>query len=435
MSDYPLAHAKPGKNHAGSLSLMVATAGFATMEILRHFGLAATPAWSVLESGFEAGMAGGCADWFAVSALFRPIPTAKFCLPHTNIIAANRAKLSAGIVDMVQNRWLGPEILAEHLGRLNASRFILDHLAAPATRAQVAGAARDLLGRFSGSLDAPEIAGFLERALREQLDGLALGPAIGLWMEARIAAGDTGSLWDFLAASLANSVEQGDFKAPIREMLKKAMGSFKDQGFWERLKGSAGELFFDYEDVAESLAGACARSLRAIQADPAHPLRVKLDEQLAGFARKLALGDPEACAALDHFQRRMVEQAELGPFLARILSRLQETLRAELGDPAGPLAEFLDRTLATLLEELRKEPGTQALLDGWVRRSILELAGRNHGLIGEMVAESLAKLTDDALVAQIEGKVGGDLQFIRLNGAVVGSVVGMLLTLVKLALG
>jgi uncharacterized membrane-anchored protein YjiN (DUF445 family) len=234
---------------------------------------------------------------------------------------------------------------------------------------------------------------------------------------------------------LANSVEQGDFKAPIREMLKKAMGSFKDQGFWERLKGSAGELFFDYEDVAESLAGACARSLRAIQADPAHPLRVKLDEQLAGFARKLAQGDPEACAALDHFQRRMVEQAELGPFLARILSRLQETLRAELGDPAGPLAEFLDRTLATLLEELRKEPGTQALLDGWVRRSILELAGRNHGLIGEMVAESLAKLTDDALVAQIEGKVGGDLQFIRLNGAVVGSVVGMLLTLVKLALG
>lgn len=437
MSDPRLASdpAKPRRNHAGSLSLLIASAGFATMEILRHFGLAATPAWSVLESGFEAGMVGGCADWFAVSALFRPIPAARFSLPHTNIIARNRAKLSAGIVDMVQNRWLSPETLAEQLDHLKASRYILDHLAAPASRALVAGAARDLLGRFSGSLDAPGFAGFLERTLRDQLGGWTLGPAIGLWLEARIEAGDIGALRDCLAASLANRVEQGDFKGPIREMLKKAMESFKDQGFWERLKGSAGELFFDYEDLAESLAGACARSLRAIQADPGHPLRIKLDEQIAGFARKLALGDPDACAVLEHFQQRMVEQAELGPFLSRLLSRLQESLRAELGDPAGPLADLLDRTLETLLEELRKEPGTQARLDAWVRRSILELANRKHGLIGEMVDGSLARLSDAALVAQIEAKVGPDLQFIRLNGAVVGSLVGMLLTLLKLALG
>jgi uncharacterized membrane-anchored protein YjiN (DUF445 family) len=422
------------RNHAGSLSLLAATAGFAVMETLPHFGFRATPAWSILQSGFEAGMVGGCADWFAVSAIFRPIPFPRLALPHTNIIVRSRAKLSSGIVDMVQNRWLSAETLAEHLDRLSASRFILDHFAAPRARTQAVTAARDLLGRLCGSLDAPGLAGFLERALRDQLAGVEAGPVFGRWLEARVQAGDTAALWDFLASSLANSAEQGDFQAPIRRLLEAAVGDFKDQGFWKRLKGAAGELFFDYEEVSASLAAAFAGNLRAIERDPGHPLRARLDERLAGFARKLAEGNPDACATLDQFQRRLVAHAELGPWLARILARLQETLQVELRDPAGPFSGLLDRLLDSLLDELRKEPGTQAGLDAWVRRSILDLAHRNPGVIGEMVASSLAKLSDSDLVAQIEDKVGGDLQFIRLNGAVVGSVVGILIALLKMAL-
>ena len=165
------------KNYLGMLSLLGATSGFAGMELLRHLHVLDPGAnWSMIQSGFEAGMIGGCADWFAVSALFRPIPSPRFSLPHTNIIVKRRAKLSAGIVDMVQTRWLSPETLAEHLGRLSASQFILEHLSMPGTRAQVVEAARDLLGRFAGSLDSPEIEGFLDRALRDQLEGLDLVP-------------------------------------------------------------------------------------------------------------------------------------------------------------------------------------------------------------------------------------------------------------------
>lgn len=193
----------------GALSLLTASTGFAVLETLRHFGLAATPGWSVLQAGFEAGMVGGCADWFAVSALFRPIPCRRFGLPHTNIIVTNRAKLSSGIVDMVQNRWLSPATLAGHLGQLSASGLLL---------------------------------------------------------------------------------------------------------------------------------------------------------------------------------------------------------------------------------ELRNEPETQARLDEWARTTLLGLITSYHHVIGAMVASALTKLSDQDLVAQIEEKVGGDLQFIRLNGAVVGSAVGMLIALLKLAL-
>jgi uncharacterized membrane-anchored protein YjiN (DUF445 family) len=240
-------------------------------------------------------------------------------------------------------------------------------------------------------------------------------------MEARIVAGDTRALWDFLAASLSNSAERGDFNAPISRMLETAATNYKDRGFWERIKGGLGEMFFDYDELTENISGAFAKSLRDIQQDPNHPLRIKLDEQLAAFAHKLAVGDPEACRALEQFQQRLTQHAELGPFLAQILSRLQETMREQLREPGGDLSHLLDRLLENLLQELRKEPDTQARLDAWVRSTVLNLATRHHHVIGEMVGSALAKLSDDDLVAQIEEKVGSDLQYIRLNGAVVGS--------------
>ena len=421
--------AKP--NHLGTISLLTAAAGFSVMEATRYIGFLAHPGWGIVQSGFEAGMVGGLADWFAVSALVRPIPSQRFRIPHTNLLVEKRETLSKGLVDMVQNRWLGPETLSEHLGRLSASRFILEHLATPSARAQVVEAIRDLLGRLAGSLDTPSIAGFLERALRDQLADLELGPSVGQWLETRVLAGDTAGLWDFLASSLTHSAEQGDFDRPIRNMLEQAMAHYKGKGLWERIKGTAGELFFDYEEVTGTLSHAFAKSLHGIQRDSIHPLRGKLDEQLLEFARRLRQDDPEACATLDAFQRRMLEHAELAPILTRILTRLQETLKQELADPDAHLNHLLDQVLDNLIDELKQEPDTQAHLDGWVRRTILDLVQRNHGVIGEMVAGSLAKLSDDDLVAQIEGQVGSDLQYIRLNGAVVGSIVGILLAGIK----
>ncbi len=422
------------RNRIGLISLLAATAGFVGMEVMRHLHLLGdSSGWSVLQSGFEAAMVGGMADWFAVSALFRPIPCRRLALPHTDIIVRSRRKLSAGIVDMVQNRWLSPSVMAEHLGRLSVCRLILEHLEPPAARRKILDAAQELLGRLVGSLDTPEIAAFLDRAFRDQLAGLELGPALGRFLTARVREGSTQALWDTLAASLARGAEHGDFRQPIRRMLESAVTHYKEQGFLARIKGTASEWLFDYDEVSESLSKALAEQLHDIERDPHHPLRVKLDEQLLVFAQKLAEGDREACASLERLQQRLVDHAELGPLLSHILSRLQQTLREQLSAPQTPLDRLLERLLDGLIASLRAEPLTQERLDGWVRASILDLVHRHHGVIGEMVAGALEKLSDQDLVNQIEEKVGADLQYIRLNGAVVGSLVGMALALVKLA--
>ena len=422
------------RNHIGTYSLLGTSAGFAAMVSLRHLGVPFGPGLDLVQSGFEAGMVGGFADWFAVSALFRPVPFKGFAIPHTNLLVRERRTLTGGIVAMVQDRWLSPGSLAEKLQGLQASRFLLEHLARPGARAQVVEVARDLLGRLAGGLDTPELAGFLDRVLRDQLLELELAPALGRWLEARIEAGDTAALWDFLAGSLAASAEAGDFRQPVRRMLEQAVKHYKDQGAFAWLKGKAIELAFDYDEVAGSLCAAFSASLRQIQGDAAHPLRRKLDELFLGYAGQLARGDREACAAFEQFQRRLTEHAELGPFLARILSRLQGTLQAELRNGGGDLARLLDRLLDKVLAELQAEPGTRDRLDAWVRSTVLDLASRNHHLIGTLVAENLAKLTNEELIAQVEGQVGNHLQYIRLNGALVGSLVGMALAGLKLLL-
>jgi uncharacterized membrane-anchored protein YjiN (DUF445 family) len=118
-----------------------------------------------------------------------------------------------------------------------------------------------------------------------------------------------------------------------------------------------------------------------------------------------------------------------------MLSRLQATLKAQFADPDAHLNHLLDRIFEQLLQGLRGEPGTQARLDAWVRRTVLDLVQNHHSVIGEMVTSSLAKLSDQDLVAQIEDKIGADLQYIRFNGAVVGGLVGVALAAVKLMLG
>ena len=155
------------KNHLGTASLLIASGGFAFLETLHHVGLTSAHVWTILQSGCEAGMVGGVADWFAVSALFRPIPSKRFCLPHTNLIVEKRETLSKGIVDMVQNRWLSPETLAEHLGRLSASRFILEHLATPQARGQIVEAARVLQARGRTDIRIVMIGDGNERTLLE----------------------------------------------------------------------------------------------------------------------------------------------------------------------------------------------------------------------------------------------------------------------------
>jgi uncharacterized membrane-anchored protein YjiN (DUF445 family) len=131
----------------------------------------------------------------------------------------------------------------------------------------------------------------------------------------------------------------------------------------------------------------------------------------------------------------IVESLESGPLVRDALARLRARLEQELDEPRGPLADLIDRRLHAGIVDFLADPDRSAAFDRWVRSTADDLLRRYHHQIGVTVRENLEALETGALVARIEDRVGADLQFIRLNGAVVGGLVGLGIALLRWAAG
>ena len=419
------------RNHVGTISLLVAVAGALTAHVGLRAGPFAGANWlRIVTAGFEAALVGGLADWFAVTALFRHplgIP-----IPHTAIIPARRAKIIESIVTMVEEDWLSPDVIGARLARFTPSELLVDWLEDPAHVERLGGPVRDLLRGVARMLTDDEVAGFVERALRRQLRDLPLDATTGDWLARATRSESAGLAFAALANSLANLASRPRTATELHWWLERTA----------RTLYRGGRRFVPFvlrrKVVQRSIvAAACetaANELRAAAREPEHPLRRLVLGSLGTFAGKLAAGDPDAIAQTERLRGAVLESLEAGPMVRDTLARLQAQLEDELGDPASTLSRLVDRELEAGIVELLQNADRRAAFDRWVRTTADDLLRRHHHEIGLTVRENLEALDTDTLVARIEDRVGADLQFIRLNGALVGGLIGVLLALTHLLL-
>jgi len=183
--------------------------------------------------------------------------------------------------------------------------------------------------------------------------------------------------------------------------------------------------------LVEAACDYAAAELANAARDPEHPLRRVALGGVARFAERLASGDPDALAQAERLRRALVESLEAGPLVRDTLARLRAQLEQDLDDPHGALASLVDRQLHAGIVEMLDDPERRTAFDRWVRATAEDLLRRHHHQIGITVRENLEALETDELVARIEDRVGADLQFIRLNGAVVGGLVGVALAVAR----
>jgi uncharacterized membrane-anchored protein YjiN (DUF445 family) len=179
--------------------------------------------------------------------------------------------------------------------------------------------------------------------------------------------------------------------------------------------------------IIEAACAYASSELRSAARDPKHPLRQGAVAALRRFAERLAAGDPTARAQVQRLRAAVTESLELDPLVNDALGRLRDQLEGELSDPKSSLSAFLHRELHEGILELLADPARRDTFDAWVRATAIDLLRRNHHQIGLTVRENLEALDTGALVKQIEDRVGADLQYIRLNGAVVGGLIGLLI--------
>lgn len=422
------------RKNLGNISLIIVSSGVVVIESAMYLDFVSGPLWRIIAAGFEAGTIGGLADWFAVSALFREVPI-PLIRRHTNIIVKNRARLTEGAVDLVTNQWLSPEVVKTKLENISFSETLLKILQEPANLEPAIELIRDVLSRLTVNLDKPQVAEFLEKLFKEQLDRIELARPLGRWMEDAVREGKHQKLWDVMLDSAEKTINDEEIQHQIVHRIDEAIHELKEKDFLKKaFLGIAEFLGVLQKDViAEKIIEKIKDLILDARGNPSHPLREKIDTLLLDFSKGLSSGDPSLAAMIDGLKTKLINNAETKAIIQHVLSQFRSKLSDQLEHKGSSFMLVLTDYLQEILADLQSDNLARENIDGWMKDTIIGLAEKYHHTIGDMVRTSLhpEKLDDRGLVNQIEEKVGNDLQYIRLNGAVVGGFAGILLSLIR----
>jgi uncharacterized membrane-anchored protein YjiN (DUF445 family) len=366
----------------------------------------------------EAGIVGGLADWFAVTAIFRrPLGLP---IPHTGLIVANWELMAARVGTMVGDRVLTQRYLRDEIARLDLGEA-LARLSQRVTRGDLQTATR-LVARWLAEQVPPQAIGDLLERLRQLLLGRSwaatLASALDFarehkWDERVIASG---------CRALADALERPALRTAVADLVDDLLQRYRESigGYSRFWLGVADVLgFIDRRRIAALL----RTGVREVAEDPRHPLRDKLSAGLASLPGRLRT-DPVLAARVEETARTFLESPTLSALLDEMAGALGRTLLVDVGRQRSELIEWmadrLERARLGLIAdmELRRD------FDRWIKRRVVDLLDHHHGRIAEFIEKGVLTLGPDGAVRLIEEHAGDDLQFIRVNGTVVGGLAG-----------
>lgn len=389
-----------------NLSLLIALGLFMLSLVFRGY-----PASSYVSAGALASLAGGIADWFAVTALFRH-PLGLKWLPHTSIIAKNRDRIIEAIVVMVQNELLAVDFITQSLERLNVVDRLIDWLERSATlegNGVVSGLVRELLDLLPIADLADEVGRYIARSA----EGIALSDlGVGLirWL---IQSGKDRELFQFLAREAKFVLNTVEFTEDMEQRLKAMIEEYSQTTTKKIVLGILESLgTIDYRE----LSGNVREHLIAwIDSDAA------FEQFELGLVRlMMALrDDPKVRNTIEQIKDEVVREV---PW-ARILARLVDQFKQAAED--GRLHEAMGGWQQAIADLLRADPNRRAHLEELIKSLAVSGIRRYHPVIGRLVRDNLQSMDDREWIDKLEWYVGRDLQWIRINGAMVGGVVGV----------
>ena len=375
---------------------------------IRQFG-GSHPAWGFALAFAEAALVGGLADWFAVTALFRrPLGLP---IPHTAIIPENKDRIASTMAAFLRDNFLTPQVVARRMAGMNAAAALGQFLADPGRGAQSrlrAGAA-SLVGDVLQSLDPEQFGGVVKSGLRRQFERVDLAPLLGRLLTAAIADRRHTPVIESMIRWAGATIEDNE------DLIRKTIN--------ERANALVRWTGLD-EKLANSILEGIYRTLAECLVDPDHPLRHRAQEGIEQLARDL-LHDAEMQARVERIKQEILANPAFAHWLDGTWERLRAALLRAARNPDVMLGGGLGESLAGFGEALKTDARLQVLVNRFARRTTVGIATRYGDGIVRLVSETVQRWDARTVTDRIEGAVGRDLQFIRLNGTMVGGVVGM----------
>ncbi|HYE95402.1 MAG TPA: DUF445 domain-containing protein, partial [Rubricoccaceae bacterium] len=396
-----------------------AAVGFVALHlVLRGLGEASPAAfWVGLAAAiFEAAMVGALADWFAVTALFRhPMGVP---IPHTAIIPENKDRIGNALANFVGGHFLSPENVMARLERVNfaelAGQWLNDPEHLRATRHRLVGLVEDSVGR----LEDERIAAFVTREVMPQLKEVALAPKLSdLLLQLAKDNQHEELLDELLRGTLAMAA---DHKDTLRELIRARLPRFVPEGL---------------VDIArDAVSRAIETTLDEMIADRQHPLRLRIHEAVNGFIEKLE-HDEATQARVDAWRDRLLANEAVQAFALARWHDFKAFLARDLRDEDSRTFAFLEARAVELGHAMLEDEGFQHAVNEKVEAAA-SWALREHGhRLPHLIRDTIHRWDAETVSEQIELTVGRDLQYIRLNGTLVGGLVGGLLYLLVFLLG
>ena len=367
--------------------------------------------WRYLRAFSEAAMVGGLADWFAVTAIFRrPLGLP---IPHTAVIPNNQDRIADAVGRFIADNFLRPELVAARVRDKDLSEALGRWLAEPAQSSGLAGGLVSAVPAMLDALDDETVAAFLRDQAAIAADGASVAPAFGSVLEAL--------------------AEQGRHQALLDTLLKQGYRLLEDNKdlIRERIKGRSGWLMrFVSADrkVADTVINAVNDLLFEVASDRHHPLRERLTEIVNEFADNLR-NDPQLQSRIGSWVQEAARHPSVTGAVEAGWKEFKSALRRDCASPDGRLRAWVQTALVNLGAGLMSEPKVREALNIRLRSLLVQLAERHGEDVAKLVSETIRRWDSKTIVDKLEMNVGRDLQYIRLNGTVIGGLVGLVLHL------
>jgi uncharacterized membrane-anchored protein YjiN (DUF445 family) len=364
----------------------------------------------------EAAMIGGLADWFAVTALFRHplgIP-----IPHTAIIPARKDRVGRNLGGFVQKNFLARDVIAGRLRSLRIAERLARWLSDPANARSIARQAASALAGAVPLLKDEEVQQVIDRAVAERVRKTEVAPLLGRLLSLVTANDRHQELLDEAIRLAARAV------ADNHDLIRDRIAA--ESPWWVPTRVD--------DKIHEKIVGSIERTLADIRDDEGHPLRERFDAALAEFIDKLQ-HDPSVIERAEQIKADTLDADAVRRFSVSLWSDAKASLlrhaervtaaASEPHDDRPPSA--VERGLTTIGETLLNDPALLTRVDDAIVNAALNVIEKHQDEVGTLIANTVSAWDPQVTSQRIEIAIGRDLQFIRINGTLVGGLVGLAL--------
>ena len=368
-----------------------------------------------VNAGAEAAMVGALADWFAVTALFRhPLGLP---IPHTAIVPTRKNDLAESLEQFVTENFLAEDVVAQKMAGANVSRRAGEWLAEGNHAERIVAEGARLTGSVLPMLRDEDVTQFIQGSLLPRFADEPLSPIAGHLLRSVVDDGAHHALLDLALG------EAYAWLRDNRDVMAEVVGRRAPR--WSpRWVDSI---------VIDRIHREALAWINDVRANPEHPARHAIDRLLSDFAKDLQ-DDPAMRERFETFKRRMLSHPDVGPSLTAVWDAVRTALIEALADPAGTLRTRARQALVDLGTRLQDDAELRHRVDTRAAEAVGYVIRTYGSEIVSVISDTIERWDGREAAARIELHVGRDLQFIRINGTVVGALVGLVIHTVTLLL-